>query len=111
MLLAVTPLRHPHANVIGASSGGVSALLELVAGLPGDVPAVVGVVLHVGGQPSVLPDLLGSRGPLSAVHAEHGQALRAGTTSYVAPPDQHPATGWGRSRTSAPPEPTASTRT
>lgn len=79
---------HPHAIVIGASSGGVSALLQLAAGLPADLPAVVGVVLHVGTQPSILPDLLMARGPLPAVHAEHGQALRAGTI-YVAPPDHH----------------------
>lgn len=78
----------PYAIVIGASSGGVSALLELAAGLPRDLQAVVGVVLHVGIQPSILPDLLSARGPLQAVHPEHGQALRPGTV-YVAPPDRH----------------------
>ena len=78
----------PYAIVIGASSGGVSALLELAAGLPRDLPAVVGVVLHVGVQPSILPDLLSARGRLPAIHPQHGQALRAGTV-YVAPPDRH----------------------
>lgn len=81
-------MRHPYAIVIGASSGGVSALLQLVAGLPDDLPAVVGVVLHVGAQPSILPDLLSARGKLPAVHPGHGQALRPGTI-YVAPPDRH----------------------
>jgi hypothetical protein len=36
-----------HAIVIGASTGGVAALLELVSGLPKTLQAVVGVVLHV----------------------------------------------------------------
>ncbi|MHB1123892.1 MAG: chemotaxis protein CheB [Ramlibacter sp.] len=88
MSFCLNPVRQPYAIVIGASSGGVSALLELASGLPRDLPAVVGVVLHVGGQPSILPDLLSARGPLPALHPEHGQALRAGTI-YVAPPDQH----------------------
>lgn len=88
MTFCLNPVPTPYVIVIGASSGGVSALLQLVAGLPDDLPAVVGVVLHVGVQPSILPDLLSARGPLQAVHPEHGQALRAGTI-YVAPPDQH----------------------
>lgn len=76
------------AIVIGASSGGVAALMELVRGLPGDLPAVVGVVLHVGSQPSILPELLRTRGPLPAVHPRDGDPLRPGTI-YVAPPDRH----------------------
>lgn len=75
-------MRHPY-----ASSGGVSALLQL-AGLPRDLPAVVGMVLHVGVQPSILPHLLSARGPLPALHPELGQALRPGSV-YVAPPDRH----------------------
>jgi len=78
----------PHVIVIGASSGGVAALLQIAAALPKDLPAVVGVVLHAGNQPSILPDLLSARGPLPAVHPAHGQALRPGTV-YVAPPDRH----------------------
>ena len=74
--------------VIGASAGGVTALLELAAGLPRDLPAVIGVVLHIGAQPSILAELLRSRGALPAVHAHHEQVLRAGTI-YVAPPDRH----------------------
>lgn len=81
-------MSRPHAIVIGASSGGVAALLQIAAALPKDLPAVVGVVLHVGNQPSILPDLLSARGPLPAAHAAHGQALRPGTV-YVAPPDRH----------------------
>ena len=85
---------HPHitaarrAILIGASSGGVAALLEVTSALPADLQAVVGIVLHVGTQYSILPELLARRGPWRAVHAQHGQALEPGTL-YVAPPDQH----------------------
>jgi two-component system chemotaxis response regulator CheB len=78
----------PYAIVIGASSGGVSALLEVVAGLPADLPAVVGVVLHVGSQQSILPELLSARGALPAGHARDDEPLRPGRI-YVAPPDRH----------------------
>jgi two-component system, chemotaxis family, protein-glutamate methylesterase/glutaminase len=76
------------AVVIGASSGGVAALLELAAGLPPDFPAIVGVVLHVGALPSILPQLLGARSALPAAHAQDGDALRPGRI-YVAPPNRH----------------------
>ncbi|HWI79128.1 MAG TPA: chemotaxis protein CheB [Ramlibacter sp.] len=66
----------------------MSALLELVSGLPRDLNAVVGVVLHIGSQHSILPDLLVRRGPLPALHPQDGQALAPGTI-FVAPPDHH----------------------
>jgi two-component system, chemotaxis family, protein-glutamate methylesterase/glutaminase len=78
----------PYAIVIGASSGGVSALLDLTAGLPRDLNAVVGVVLHVGNQHSILPELLSRRSPWPARHAHDDQSLQPGTL-YVAPPDHH----------------------
>lgn len=74
--------------VIGASFGGVEALITLVAGLPRDFPAYVAVVQHIGLQPSVLPELLSRAGPLPAVHPHDGERLRLGRI-YVAPPDQH----------------------
>ncbi len=74
--------------MIGASAGGVAALLELVAGLPKAMDAVIGIVLHVGSRHSILPQLLERRGALPAVHPQHGQALVPGTI-YVAPPDHH----------------------
>src|SRR5687768_2900260 len=60
----------------------------MVAGLPPDINAVVGVVLHVGSRQSILPELLMRRGPWTAVHARDGQPLERGTL-YVAPPDHH----------------------
>lgn len=76
------------AIVIGASSGGVSALLDVAAALPVELDAVVGVVLHVGSQPSILPELLNGRGRLRARHPADGESLEPGTL-YVAPPDRH----------------------
>jgi two-component system, chemotaxis family, protein-glutamate methylesterase/glutaminase len=78
----------PHVIVIGASTGGVAALLELASGLPPKLPAIVGVVLHVGSLPSILPQLLSARSALRAVHPQDGDPLRPGTI-YVAPPDHH----------------------
>ena len=74
--------------VIGASFGGVEALITLVAALPKDFPAFIAVVQHVGTQPSVLPELLTRAGPLRAVHPHHDEPLRLGRI-YVAPPDHH----------------------
>lgn len=81
-------MNRPHAIVIGASSGGVAALLELAAALPNDLGAVVGMVLHVGSRHSILPELLTSRGAMRAIHPQDGQPLVPGTI-YVAPPDFH----------------------
>lgn len=75
--------------VVGASAGGVEALLELVGGLPPDLPAAVLVVIHhPEGRPSVLPELLSRRGPLPASHAQDGEPILPGHI-YVAPPDHH----------------------
>ena len=81
------PPSHPLV-VVGASFGGVEALLTLVKGLPKDFPAFIAVVQHVGTQPSILPQLLTRAGPLPAVHPRDGEPLRLGTI-YVAPPDHH----------------------
>lgn len=83
--------RLPESNVIavGASSGGVEALVELVAGLPGDLPAAVFAVIHLPAEaPSVLPRILDRSGPLPAVDAEDGDAVEPGRI-YVARPDCH----------------------
>ena len=80
--------QQPCAVVIGASAGGVPALLEVAAALPPRFPAVVLVVQHIGANPSILPELLRSRGANPALHAADGDALLPGTI-YVAPPDHH----------------------
>jgi two-component system, chemotaxis family, protein-glutamate methylesterase/glutaminase len=88
MMLSAPAAYASHAVVIGASAGGVAALLELTAALPKDLQAVVGMVLHVGSRPSILPDLLTARGGMTAIHPQEGQPLVPGTI-YVAPPDFH----------------------
>jgi two-component system chemotaxis response regulator CheB len=74
--------------VVGASRGGVSATRRLVSGLPRDLPAPVLVVLHIGDNPSILPQLLSRAGPLPARHAQDGEHLEDGVI-YVAPRDHH----------------------
>lgn len=74
--------------VIGASAGGIQALLEVIAELPGDFAAPVFVVVHVGTGRSVLPTLLSRGGVLQATHATHGERFEAGHI-YVAPSDRH----------------------
>lgn len=75
--------------VVGASMGGLDALLQLVAGLDADLPAAVLVVLHVHARsPGLLGEILDGAGPLPARLAVDGEALRPGRI-YVAPPDRH----------------------
>lgn len=74
--------------VVGASAGGISALLDLAGSLPAGFAAPVCVVQHIGANPSILPELLSARGPHPAVHARDGQLLTPGVI-HVAPPDHH----------------------
>ncbi|MBN9121173.1 MAG: chemotaxis protein CheB [Planctomycetes bacterium] len=75
--------------VVGTSTGGVEALVELARGLPPGFPASVFVVCHFppGGR-SVLPEILSRAGPLTAKHAADGEPFYPGHI-YVAPPDRH----------------------
>lgn len=77
-----------HVVVIGASAGGVTALLEIAAQLPPAFPAPICIVQHIGSHPSLLPEILRFRGANHAMHAEDGQRLTSGTL-HVAPPDRH----------------------
>jgi two-component system chemotaxis response regulator CheB len=74
---------------IGASAGGVEALVALIRGMPSDLPAAVFVVLHIPADvPSYLPTILDRAGPLPAGSALDGQAIAPGRI-YVAPPGRH----------------------
>jgi len=75
--------------VIGASAGGIQALITLLGGLPADLPAAIFVVVHIPPYSiSRLPEILGRAGPLPAAHAVHGEAIRP-SRIYVAPPNRH----------------------
>ncbi|HEX8427720.1 chemotaxis protein CheB [Hymenobacter sp.] len=75
--------------VIGASSGGISALLELVKSLPADFPAPIFVVQHMAPYiHSVLPQLMSHVAQLPVKHPTDGEVVKPGTI-YVAPPDHH----------------------
>lgn len=84
--------------VVGASMGGVEALMGLVEQFPKDLPAAVCIVLHISaGHRSVLPELLSRAGPLLAVHPKDGEPLTKGRI-YVAPNDRHLLVEQGRVR-------------
>ena len=74
---------------IGASAGGVEALVFLAQNFPRDLPASVVVTVHLppyGG--SFLDELLSNAGPLPAFFApEHGRLRKS--SIYIAPPDRH----------------------
>lgn len=75
--------------VVGASAGGVDALIRVVRGFPADLDAAVLVVLHLPPDAlSNLPRILGRSGPLPAETAEDGMALQPGRI-LCAPPDHH----------------------
>src|SRR5215212_3225176 len=75
--------------VIGASAGGVEALVGLAQRLPPDLRAAVFVVLHLPADArSMLPEILSRAGPLPAVQATEGAPIQPGTI-YVAPPNRH----------------------
>ncbi|MDQ6604668.1 MAG: chemotaxis protein CheB [Chloroflexota bacterium] len=84
--------------VIGASAGGVEALMDVVRALPPDLPAALFVVLHVPpDHESMLPRILSHAGPLPAIHPKDGDRIEHGTI-YVAPPDYHLLVEQGRVR-------------
>ena len=75
--------------VIGASAGGVQALINLVSDLPKDLPAALFIVLHVPTNvPSLLPDILARDSRLRVAHPVDDEPIVRGRI-YVAPPDHH----------------------
>jgi two-component system, chemotaxis family, protein-glutamate methylesterase/glutaminase len=75
--------------VVGASAGGIEAVVELAGHLPRDFPGSLFVVIHFpGSASSTLPQILSRAGPLAARHAQDGEPIQTGRI-YVAPPDLH----------------------
>lgn len=79
---------HRDIVVIGASAGGVMALMELFAAFPPSLPGVVGVVLHRGPEKGHLAHVLGRRSALPLMEPD-GKAAMKRAHIYLAPPDHH----------------------
>ncbi|MEA2169266.1 MAG: two-component system, chemotaxis family, protein-glutamate methylesterase/glutaminase [Solirubrobacteraceae bacterium] len=83
---------------VGASAGGVEALMTLVGHLPAGLGVPVLVVLHVSPtSKSVLGGILDRRTRLTVTTATDGAALEADHI-YVAPADRHLTVADGRVR-------------
>lgn len=75
--------------VIGASAGGLQALIELLAPVPVDLPAAIFVAVHTAPEGTgLLPEILERKGAWRAAFAEDGMAIEPGRI-YIAPPDHH----------------------
>jgi two-component system chemotaxis response regulator CheB len=74
---------------IGASTGGVAALMRVAAAMPSGFAASLFAVCHLPpGFRSVLPEILSRQGPLLASHPADMETFNPGHI-YVAPPDRH----------------------
>jgi two-component system chemotaxis response regulator CheB len=74
---------------IGASAGGVTALIRLLELLPGDLPASLSIVLHRSPfHETQLPLVLGRRAGLTVIEPVDGAPVQRGVV-YVAPRDHH----------------------
>ncbi len=74
---------------MAASAGGLSALQEVLSGLPSDFPAPIVVVQHLDPRHhSLLADILNKRIKLAVKEVEDGEKLEPGTV-YTAKPDRH----------------------
>lgn len=75
--------------VIGASAGGVEALVDLAGQVPRNLPASLFVVLHIpADSPSLLPAILNRAGALPVSQPGDGEEIQRGHI-YVAAPDHH----------------------
>jgi two-component system chemotaxis response regulator CheB len=84
--------------LVGVSTGGPSALVELLCALPADFPAPVVIVLHLAAPfAEAFADWLGDQAGREVRYATHGEPL-AGLAGRVrlAPPDRHLVVHAGR---------------
>jgi two-component system chemotaxis response regulator CheB len=74
---------------LAASAGGLSALSEVLSGLPQSFPAALVVVQHLDPRHrSLMADILSRRTAVRVRQAAEGDRLTPGTC-FVAPPDRH----------------------
>jgi two-component system chemotaxis response regulator CheB len=75
--------------VVGASAGGIPAVIEMLSRLPADLPAFMGVVIHRGNySTSNWSEVLGMKTKLRVVEPADGDSLLHGVV-YIAPGDHH----------------------
>ena len=71
---------------VGASAGGLEAILALTHALPADAPLGVVVVQHLGtSQPSNLAELIARQAPMTVKAATDGQLVEAGHIYVMTP--------------------------
>jgi two-component system chemotaxis response regulator CheB len=74
---------------LAASAGGLKALSQVLAALPGNFPATLVVVQHLDPRHrSLMADILSRRTDLTVKQATEGERLNA-STAYIAPPNRH----------------------
>lgn len=79
----------PDLVAIGASAGGVEALMQILRGLKKPSHLSVLVVLHIPpGSPSLLPEIYQDICDFEVKEAESGEWMNPETV-YIAPPDYH----------------------
>ncbi|MEO8937400.1 MAG: chemotaxis protein CheB [Burkholderiaceae bacterium] len=77
------------AVVIGASAGGIEALMRMLPALPGRLSVPIFIVIHLPRErPSLLAPLFGARCAAPVREAEDKLPVEIGTI-YFAPPDYH----------------------
>jgi len=74
---------------MGASAGGLTALVTVLASLPDPFPVAIALVLHLSpDHRSYLPEVLSRGAGRQVVWAKDGSPMRAGAI-YAAPPGRH----------------------
>jgi two-component system, chemotaxis family, protein-glutamate methylesterase/glutaminase len=75
--------------VVGASAGGIRAVIEVLSRLPADLPAFMGVVIHRAADSTASwADVLGMKTKMRVVEPNDGDPLTRGFV-YIAPSDCH----------------------
>jgi two-component system, chemotaxis family, protein-glutamate methylesterase/glutaminase len=81
---------------MGASAGGLNALIQVLRGLPKTFPSSIVLVQHLAPtRKSWIADLLGRSTVLKVKQAEHNEILLPGMV-YTGPPDEHLLVGPGK---------------
>ena len=79
----------PDIIAIGASAGGVEAVIKIATSLPPNLPAAILVVIHISPDSTgLMPNILNRSSVWNALQPEDGTPIEHGNI-YLAPPDRH----------------------